>query len=143
MKHLKQSELAAYRKSHTPAKCPIFGCKPIPVLDHNHDTGYVRGVIDRDANQFEGKIAGAWKRYSTRAQVDLPTALRNMADYLEAEHTKILHPKGLVSLVKRFRNKPAHEQKHILHECGFEYDTVFNAKNSVDRSKLFRKYLTS
>ena len=143
MKHLKGKDLKEYRTINTPKVCPIFKCEPIPVVDHDHKEGWIRGVIDRDANQFEGKITGAFRRYGTRAEVNLPTALRNMADYIERKHTGIMHPKGIVTLVKRFKNKPAHEQKHILHGCGFTEEHILECKNKAERGKLFRKYLCS
>ena len=88
--------------------CPILK-QVIPYdqtsVDHKHkrkndpigvnDDGYIRGVIHIQANSMEGKIANAFKRYGLNKFIDLPTFLRNLADYLEDPplvHKKIVHP---------------------------------------------------
>ena len=51
-------------------KCPLCGSplrggttKKKPALDHNHDTGFIRGVLCLNCNGIEGKII----RYAKRA----------------------------------------------------------------------------
>jgi hypothetical protein len=80
--------------------CPLLG---IPVelnsmtLDHIHklksedyapNKGTIRNAIEFRANALEGKITNNWKRYygadESKHPVDLPTYLRNLANYLEA-----------------------------------------------------------
>ena len=80
--------------------CPLLGTK-VPLdkmaLDHIHklkieayadDKGTIRNAIEFRANAMEGKITNSWKRLYgadvTRHPIDLPTFLRNLADYLEA-----------------------------------------------------------
>lgn len=80
--------------------CPLLGV-PVPLdktaLDHIHklnaesyadDKGTIRNAIEFRANAMEGKITNNWKRYFgadvTKHPTDLPTFLRNLADYLEA-----------------------------------------------------------
>jgi len=80
--------------------CPLLGV-PVPVeqtvLDHIHklksepysnDKGTIRNAIEFRANLLEGKITNNWKRYysadESKHPTDLPTFLRNLADYLEA-----------------------------------------------------------
>jgi len=80
--------------------CPLLGIK-VPLdktaLDHIHklksdeyadDNGTIRNAIEFRANAMEGKITNNWKRYygadETKHPIDLPTFLRNLADYLEA-----------------------------------------------------------
>ena len=64
------------------------------VIDHKHKLksnpagpngdGLVRGAINRHANIIEGKITNNWKRTGLEyTEADLPTFLRNLADYLE------------------------------------------------------------
>jgi len=80
--------------------CPLLGIKiPIDkcVLDHIHklnsepyapNKGTIRNAIEFRANAIEGKITNNWKRYygadESKHPTDLPTFLRNLADYLEA-----------------------------------------------------------
>jgi hypothetical protein len=76
--------------------CPLLGVEvPLDdmVLDHKHKRkadpagpngdGLVRGSIGRFANAIEGKISNNWKRMGLDKHTDLPTFLRNLADYLE------------------------------------------------------------
>jgi len=76
--------------------CPILG-KEIPlenaVLDHKHklkseDCSHIKGAIrthlDMRANALAGKIENNFTRYfGKNPEIDLPSFLRNMADYLE------------------------------------------------------------
>ena len=80
--------------------CPLLGVK-VPLektaLDHIHklnseayaaNKGTIRNAIEFRANAMEGKITNNWKRYysadESKHPTDLPTFLRNLADYLEA-----------------------------------------------------------
>jgi len=79
-------------------KCPVLG-KEIPLdkmtLDHAHkrndedyahDKGVIRTALDWRANAILGKVENAIKRtgLSYDEDFDLPTFLRNAADYFEA-----------------------------------------------------------
>jgi hypothetical protein len=78
-------------------KCPVLG-KPIPldkmVLDHAHKRndeaysptkGMIREALDKRANAILGKVENALKRTGLgyEEDFDLPTFLRNAADYFE------------------------------------------------------------
>lgn len=64
--------------------CAISKCKTEnPVLDHDHKTGYVRGVIDRQINAWEGKVFNSFIRLGLHKRFDLIDLLRGLADYLE------------------------------------------------------------
>jgi len=79
--------------------CPLLGIE-IPLektaLDHIHklnsesyakDRGTIRNAIEFRANAMEGKITNSWKRLFgadiSKHPTDLPTFLRNLAQYLE------------------------------------------------------------
>ncbi len=77
-------------------KCAILNYKikyPDAVVDHKHKLkaqkagpkgrGLVRGILHFQANSLEGVITKKFKRYGLHKMIDLPTFLRNMADYLE------------------------------------------------------------
>lgn len=79
--------------------CPILK-KEVPldklVVDHLHKLkseepgvdgkGCCRGAIEFRANALEGKITNNFKRLGLDKEIDLPSFLRNLADYLENNH---------------------------------------------------------
>ena len=107
---LEQKELREFkRKLHEKQNnvCPLLNVeRPLDgmVVDHKHKLkanpagpdgdGLVRGAIDRFANALEGKITNNWKRMGLGKYTDLPTYLRNLADYLENPpcEQKYIHP---------------------------------------------------
>tara|TARA_R110002020_G_scaffold441478_2_gene652268 strand:- start:7507 stop:8004 length:498 start_codon:yes stop_codon:yes gene_type:complete len=109
---LKQGDLKKLRKKWYDEQngiCPILKCE-IPFdrtcVDHQHKLkaeladetgkGICRGCIDRSANALEGKISNNFKRLGLNKYTDLPSFLRNLADYLDEnkiqEDTQYIHP---------------------------------------------------
>lgn len=97
---LQQKHIEMVRKGILKAQkniCPI--CKKkidSPVLDHHHKkrikgTGKIRGVLCRTCNVFIAKSENSATRYRV-SQKELPSVLRNMADYLEREQYQYIHP---------------------------------------------------
>lgn len=80
-------------------KCLITGSE-IPlseaVMDHQHKLkseladetgkGLCRGVLSFQANAWEGKVTNSFRRVGLQKKIDIVTALRNLADYLECNH---------------------------------------------------------
>ena len=95
--------------------CPIFK-QEIPfentVVDHKHrrkkdiigknGKGLIRGIIHAQANVLEGKISNAYVRYGLHKYIDLPSFLRNLADYLEHPPLgyKFIHPNEKAEILK-------------------------------------------
>lgn len=88
-------------------RCAICG-KPLATttaaLDHNHATGFVRGVLCVNCNGMEGRIG----KLATRAKYNLSTLqwLRNLVAYLEfhsMQRTNMIHPLHLTPEQKRLR----------------------------------------
>ena len=123
---LKQSEVAPIRMQIQVAqgnKCPLctanFGDaklkgkklvpKYIPVLDHNHDNGVLRGVLCNNCNGMEGKI----KNRVRRASRDLTDVewLSNLLKYWETHkeaRSPYIYPTHKTEDEKRLaRNKKA------------------------------------
>jgi hypothetical protein len=124
-----------------PTHCPILGIPLAPsdaVLDHDHKTGHVRGVIHRQANALMGKIENFHRSFLSRLECgDLRTILCSMVDWIDADHsTKPLHPEALPKMVRAFGRKKAAEQCAFLESVG-----IRPAKTSLDRQKQAKAWL--
>ena len=64
------------------------------VLDHDHDTGRIRGVLHRSCNAAEGKISNAAARWGAKSSsyADIIPYLENLVRYLKAEPTNMIYP---------------------------------------------------
>tara|TARA_R110001592_G_scaffold342737_1_gene632742 strand:- start:76 stop:489 length:414 start_codon:yes stop_codon:yes gene_type:complete len=67
VKKLKQSEIKPFREKMLKAQGgqdPITGLQITDaVLDHDHASGAIRCVLQREVNAFEGKVWNAYKRF--------------------------------------------------------------------------------
>lgn len=140
MKYISQNKLPDYRKKYLPNKCSILDLKEYnPVVDHDHNTGRIRGIISSEGNVLIGKIENFFKSRCTGCKIELPQVLRNIADYLEKEQGP-LHPVGVRQLVKRFKRMGKDKQLDILSEH-YDLSVINECKNSEQRSKLYRAAL--
>lgn len=89
-------------------KCAICG-KPFtrqdrPVLDHNHDTGFIRGALHNSCNGAEGRVKT--KAYLGHKGVHAYEYLIGLGKYLEA-HSKpqiqLIHPTHMTDEQKRLK----------------------------------------
>jgi hypothetical protein len=102
LKQMKASEVKSLKEKlwlKNNKKCPLLEVEvelDKMALDHIHklvseeasdQKGTIRNAIEFRANALEGKITNNWKRYfgadESKHPIDLPTYLRNLADYLE------------------------------------------------------------
>jgi len=143
MKYLPQSKLAEWRKENAPKKCPLVEYKTSNwVVDHNHTSGFVRGVVSSEGNALLGRIENAFKRLSRGAKkASLPTILRNMASYLEQDDLQLLHPEGFRQLYKRFYSLSKDLQLDILLKFGTNRDDISKCKNAKERTELYKQII--
>ena len=143
MKYLPQSKLAEWRKENAPKKCPLVEYKTSNwVVDHNHTSGFVRGVVSSEGNALLGRIENAFKRLSRGAkEASLPTILRNMASYLEQDDLQLLHPEGFRQLYKRFYSLSKDLQLDILLKFGTNRDDISKCKNAKERTELYKQII--
>lgn len=108
------------------------------VLDHNHDTQFVRAVLGRQTNAVLGKIENLEHRFlSWWYPHSYSTFLRAVADYLEREDDKrYLHPGWLKKCVIEFNKLSEPQKGKVLYELGSP-----KGSNSKERKELFRKAL--
>lgn len=142
LKYIPYKKISKFREENKPNKCPIFECDlEDAVLDHNHKSGMVRGVLHRQSNSWLGKIENSWKRFGSCASVDLSTALKNARDYIDRGDTEYLHPMGLRQIISRFNRANKEEQINILKKNKLSKTQINSCNSSSDRSLLYRTFL--
>ena len=141
--YISANKVKEFRELNKPNDCPILWTKiKNPVLDHDHQTGEVRGVIDNNANNLIGVIENKFFSYCSGKKKDLPDVLRRVADYLERPRTGYLHPVGLNQLVSRFKREPKETQLYMLSQFTFvEENEIKACINVKHRAKLYRTLL--
>lgn len=121
-------------------KCAVTGLD-IPtkqhVLDHAHDdTQFVRGVLHRQVNAFAGKAENAYTRLiAWWYPNDLPTLLRECADYLEKQPDGRYRHNGWIKKINTEFNKLKEAHKDVVLVALGQT----KGKNGVERKKLFQK----
>ena len=119
--YISQTELAEYREANCPLGCPILGLRSfIPVVDHDHKTGRIRGVVSNEGNALLGKIENFYRSRCARTELDLPRVLRRQ-------------------VTKRFGRMKKSEQEKLLRTVSPE--VLAECKNSADRTKLYRRMI--
>lgn len=110
------------------------------VLDHCHDTQYVRGVLHRQSNVMLGKIENGFVRYVKYwYNGSLSDFLRRAADYLDAGvDERYIHP-GWIAKSKTEFNKLSEKNKDAL----LQFMNLPTGKNSTERKEIFKDALLS
>lgn len=89
-RHLKEVQAGLCPLCHEPIDLKIKG---EGVIDHDHDTGEIRGVLHRSCNAAEGKVAnaaGRWGAKSMEYSALIPW-LENMLAYLKKPGTGFMY----------------------------------------------------
>jgi len=137
-------------------KCPVLG-KDIPlekmVLDHAHKRnaeaysptkGVVREALDKRANAILGKVENALKRTGLgyEEDFDLPTFLRNAADYFERgayvdeQGDMYVHPSEVPK-------EPKLSKSNYNKLCKLYENELFVPKRKGQKKKAMPKYPAS
>lgn len=103
--------------------CPLCG-KPIDlaikgegVIDHDHDTGLIRGLLHRSCNAAEGKISNAAARWGAKSSqyTAIIAYLEQVVSYLKKEPYPLIYPMHKTPDEKRdARNQAAREARAAL-----------------------------
>lgn len=103
--------------------CPLCG-EPIDlkipkegVIDHDHDSGEIRGILHRSCNAAEGKIANAAGRWGAKSMSydKIVPYLERVVAYLKQPGQGMLYPMHKTAEDKREeRNKQARERRALV-----------------------------
>lgn len=123
MQKLSRSQLNAYKLALVNAQnwtCPVSLKRFEPdnlkdaVVDHDHITGEIRGVLHRSANAAEGKVfaaVGRWGGVGMDYSEALPY-LKRLIQYLESPGKGVMYPHHKTTEEKReTRNAKAREAR--------------------------------
>jgi len=123
MRKLTRSQLNAYKQALVVQQgwtCPVSLKRFEPdnlkdaVVDHDHVTGEIRGVLHRSANAVEGKVfsaVGRWGGVGMRYDEAVPY-LKRLIAYLEAPGKGVIYPLHKTDEEKRVtRNAKAKEAR--------------------------------
>ena len=139
---IRDDEIAAYRDLFKNADnvCPILGI-PLddPVLDHDHKTGKVRGVISRQANTLLGRIEN-YLDHRVNSPLSDWGVVENVLAFLSRSDLdsdlKPFHPEGLRQVCKRFAKMKKAEQIESLERlCEMENVSL----SEIDKCSNSRK----
>ena len=156
---MKQSDIRPLKEKWYKEKngiCPVLK-KEVPfdktVIDHLHKLkseeagidgkGCCRDFLEFRANALEGKITNNFKRLGLDKEIDLPTFLRNLADYLENNHLQddvlYIHPQECKKVSKL--KKSSYNKLKSLYNLKAKFpEYAKTGKITKKISKLFRLY---
>lgn len=113
-KYVKETRLKLLEsQGFTCAICKLPCTEEQAVLDHNHEHGYIRAVLHRGCNAFEGKILSMGKRMGIK---DVPNFLIGMMEYHKThatDQTGLIHPTHLTSEEKIEKRKAKAKKARI------------------------------
>ena len=136
--------------------CPILK-KEVPldnmVVDHLHKLksekaditgkGCCRGILEFRVNAMEGKISNNFKRLGLNKEIDLPSFLRNLADYLECNHIEddvlYIHPTE-ASKIPRLKKSSYNKLKKLYNARAKFPDYPKSGKLTKQLNNIFIKY---
>ena len=92
--HLKMRQAGLCCICKQPIDLTVKGHNSDFVVDHDHNTGRIRGVLHRGCNGAEGKVANAVGRWAGTGMnyAKIIPWLENLVAYLKQEPTQILYP---------------------------------------------------
>ena len=99
--------------------CDIDLAMVIPCLDHNHETGHIRGVLCGNCNGIEGKIHNLARRAKReKTKYDFVSKVLSYWNHFSACQRKEIHPTHLTDDEKRLRrNKKARNRRKKIDGC--------------------------
>jgi hypothetical protein len=97
-------------------KLPLGAGADRPVLDHDHHTGFIRGVLHSGCNTMLGKIENNYKRTGVKLGPFLAGALLYMQTHETPQHA-LLHPSHKTDDEKRIRRNTLARKRRTKKEA--------------------------
>ena len=139
---IKTNEIPTYRNKILAEQnyiCPLCEqplAREDAVLDHDHETGYIRGALHLSCNRSEGDIVKAWKFSRSK---NYNKFIDNVVKYQRKDYTNNeQHPKHKDTLIRVFKSLKKHEQM----ECICDKDALPAKHTAADRLKQFKKEIS-
>ena len=113
MKKLKQSEIKKLREElleQQGGQDPITGLQITdPVLDHDHTSGAIRCVLQREVNSFEGRVWNSYKRFIRHLGASYEDVLISLVEYKNKDYSNNpIHPNHKTEkdkVIKEYRRR--------------------------------------
>jgi hypothetical protein len=109
--------------------------------DHAHDDQQlVRGVLHKQSNMCLGRLEGLWTRFLKHwYPQDLPTFLRQSADYLDRPiDTRWRHSGWIKKIQTKFNTLKEKQKDDVLTKLGYD-----KQPNGLARKNMFKKAILS
>ena len=107
MKKLARSQMILWKRKHLNevqhGLCPLchlpidLSIKAEGVIDHDHISGRIRGVLHRSCNAAEGKVSNAAARWGAKSSdpVAVHAWLKNLLEYWDTPKLELIYPMHL------------------------------------------------
>jgi len=129
VKKLKQSEIKPFREKMLKAQGgqdPITGLQITDaVLDHDHASGAIRCVLQREVNAFEGKVWNAYKRFIRPLGASYEDVMIALIEYWSKDYSENpTHPKHRTEKDKVIREYRKRIKKAKLQKTKDKYKAL-------------------
>ncbi len=109
-----------------------------PILEHDHATQKIRGVVSSTVNVWLGCLERAHSRYLKHwLDVPLPDLLEGCAEYLRLKQHDVYHPRFIKKSLTLYMQLTSTQRSLILQQLNLPA-----CKNDTQRKAAFKKYIS-
>jgi len=105
--------------------------------DHNHATGYMRGLLHGNCNVLEGRVIGLMYRAGLKGKVEFADVLEALAAYWRNDYSENpIHPSFVLDESKKFARFTRERMIKELRGAGVDVDKTYSKESLID---IFKK----